>query len=152
MKRYYLKGDLPMTYYITPYHRMAAMRHAMNRWFEDSNSDRAECEMTLAVDVKAGEEAYDITSLVPGLSAEDVNIEVLNDTVTISGEFSSTEEDNLKYLISELPEGRFSRTITLPTIVDADHVEASIKNGVLSLRIPKAEADRPKAIKVTTMN
>ncbi len=141
-----------MTFYVTPYHRMAAMRRAMNRWYEDSAANRAECEMTLAVDVKAGEEAYDITSLVPGLNAEDVNIEVLNDTVTISGEFKSAEQEGVKYLLSELPEGHFSRTITLPTSVDAEHVEASIKNGVLSVRIPKAEEDRPKTIKITTMN
>jgi HSP20 family protein len=142
-----------MTFYVTPYHRMAAMRHAMNHWFEDSMTDHtSEREMLLAVDVKAGEDAYDITSLVPGLTAEDLDIEVLNDTVTIRGEFKSTDGDQVKYLVSELPQGRFSRVVTLPTTVDAEHVEASIKNGVLSLRIPKAEEDRPKAIKITTMN
>jgi HSP20 family protein len=147
------KEKKTMTYYVTPYHRMAAMRRAMNHWFEDSLAEQpTEREMCLAVDVKAGEEAYDITSLVPGLVAEDLDIEVLNDTVTIRGQFKSAEEDGVKYLVSELPEGKFSRTLTLPTAVDAEHVEASIKNGVLSLRIPKAEADRPKAIKITTMN
>lgn len=143
-----------MTFYVTPYHRMAAMRRAMNNWFEDAlaNETPTEREMCLAVDVKAGEEAYVLTSLVPGLTAEDVDIEVLNDTVTIRGQFKTAEEDGAKYLVSELPEGHFSRTLTLPTAVDAEHVEASIKNGVLSLRIPKAEADRPKSIKITTMN
>lgn len=143
-----------MTYYITPYQRMTAMRHAMNHWFEDSLADTtpSEREMCLAVDVIAGDEAYNITSLVPGLNAEDLDIEVLNDTVTIRGEFKPAEDGEIKYLLSELPEGRFSRTVSLPTSVDAEHVEASIKNGVLSLRIPKAEADRPKAIKITTMN
>jgi HSP20 family protein len=142
-----------MTYYVTPYHRMAAMRHAMNHWFENNLAEQpTEREMCLSVDVKAGDEAYEITSLVPGLTADDLDIEVINDTVTIRGEFKSTDEDGVKYLVSELPDGKFSRTLTLPTAVDPDHVEASIKNGVLSLRIPKAEADRPKAIKVTTMN
>jgi HSP20 family protein len=141
-----------MTYYVTPYHRMAAMRRAMNHWFEDSVDEQpTEREMCLSVDVKVGDEAYDVTSLVPGLNAEDLDIEVLNDTVTIRGEFKSADEDGIKYLVSELPEGRFSRTVTLPSTVDAEHVEASIKNGVLSLHIPKAEADRPKAIKITTM-
>jgi HSP20 family protein len=142
-----------MTYYVTPYHRMAAMRHAMNHWFENNLAEQpTEREMCLSVDVKAGDEAYEITSLVPGLTADDLDIEVINDTVTIRGEFKSTDEDGVKYLVSELPDGKFSRTLTLPTAVDPDHVEASIKNGVLSLRIPKAEADRPKTIKVTTMN
>jgi HSP20 family protein len=143
-----------MTYYITPYQRMATMRQAMNHWFENSVADQTPTkrEMCLAVDVIASDDAYDITSLVPGLTSDDLDIEVLNDTVTIRGEFKSAEDESDKYLVSELPEGHFSRTLTLPTSVDAEHVEASIKNGVLSLRIPKAEADRPKSIKITTMN
>jgi len=129
---------------------MTAMRNAMNHWFEDSMADHtpSEREMLLAVDVKAGDESYDITALVPGLDADDLDIEVLNNTVTIRGEFKPGDEDQTKYLVSELPNGRFSRVITLPTATDASKVEASIKNGVLFLHIPKAEADRPKAIKV----
>ena len=139
-----------MTYYVTPYRRLAAMRHAMNRWFEDEMVDQtpSEREMLLAVDVKTAEEAYDITALVPGLSADDLDIEVLNNTVTIRGEFKTDGNEQDKYLVCELPNGRFSRVITLPTETDASKVEAAIKNGVLSLRIPKAEAARPKSIKV----
>ena len=139
-----------MTYYISPYRRMAAMRHAMNRMFDDTLVDQTanEREMLLAVDVQAGDEAYEVTALVPGLSAEDLDIEVLNNTVTIRGEFKSGGEDQTKYMVCELPNGRFSRVISLPTATDASKVEATIKNGVLSLRIPKAEEDRPKTIKV----
>lgn len=139
-----------MTFYISPYRRMAAMRHAMNHWLDDAMVDNTstEREMLLAVDVEAGDDAYVITALVPGLEAEDLEIEVLNNTVTIRGEFKSGSEDQTKYLISELPSGHFSRVISLPTAADASMVEASIKSGVLSLHIPKAEADRPKAIKV----
>jgi HSP20 family protein len=129
---------------------MAAMRHAMNRMFDDTLVDQTanEREMLLAVDVQAGDEAYEVTALVPGLSAEDLDIEVLNNTVTIRGEFKSGGEDQTKYMVCELPNGRFSRVISLPTATDASKVEATIKNGVLSLRIPKAEEDRPKTIKV----
>jgi HSP20 family protein len=141
-----------MTYYVTPYRRMAAMRHAMNHWFEDAmtESTPTEREMLLAVDVKAADEAYDLTALVPGLDADDVDIEVLNNTVTIRGEFKTDGNEKDKYLLCELPNGRFSRVISLPTETDASKVEASIKNGVLSLHIPKAEAARPKSIKVKT--
>jgi HSP20 family protein len=141
-----------MNYYVTPYYRMAAMRHAMNHWFENGLTDQttSECEMQLSVNVKADDEAYDIIALVPGLSADDLDIEVLNDTVTIRGEFKTDGDEGAKYLTSELPDGPFSRVITLPTTTDADHVEASIKNGVLFLRIPKVEADRPKAIKINS--
>src|SRR5512135_3511882 len=103
-----------MTYYVTPYHRMAAMHNAMNRWFEDrmTEQSRTEREMLLAVDVTNSDEAYDITALVPGLSADDVDIEVLNNTVTIRGEFKTDGDPEAKYLVSELPDGRFSRVIT----------------------------------------
>lgn len=139
-----------MTFYISPYHQMAAMRHAMKHMYNDTIVDRtpSECEMLLAVDVQAVEDAYNITALVPGLDAEDLEIETLNNTVTIRGEFKSCSEDQAKYLVSELPSGHFSRVISLPTATDASKVEATIKNGVLSLHVPKAEADRPKAIKV----
>jgi HSP20 family protein len=139
-----------MTFYVTPYHRMAAMRNAMNHWFEDSVANRTpnEREMLLAVDVKASDESYDITALVPGLDADDLDIEVLNNTVTIRGEFKASDEDQTQYMVCELPSGWFSRVITLPSATDASKVEASIKNGVLFLHIPKAEEDRPKAIKV----
>jgi HSP20 family protein len=139
-----------MNFYISPYRQMASMRHAMNRMFDDNMVDQnpSEREMLLAVDVQTDDDAYNITALVPGLDAQDLNIEVLNNTVTIRGEFKSDSEGQTKYLVCELPNGRFSRVISLPTATDANKVEASIKNGVLSLRVPKAEEDRPKAIKV----
>jgi HSP20 family protein len=122
----------------------------MNRMYGDTMIDQSpiEHEMLLAVDVQTVDDAYDITALVPGLDAEDLEIEVLNNTVTIRGEFKTCGEEQTKYLVSELPNGRFGRVISLPTATDPDKVEATIKNGVLSLHVPKAEADRPKAIKV----
>jgi HSP20 family protein len=82
------------------------------------------------------------------LEAENLDIEILNNTVTIRGEFKSCGSEGAKYLVYELPSGQFSRVISLPTAVDAAKVEAVIKNGVLTLNIPKAEAHRPKTIKV----
>lgn len=138
-----------MTMYVNPYRRMAAMRQAMNHMFEEGLSETpSEREMLLAVDVRSSDEAYDITALVPGLEADDLDIEVLNDTVTIRGEFNLNGEEEPKYLVCELPNGRFTRTVNLPTTVDASKTEATIKNGVLKLHIPKAEEHRPKAIKV----
>jgi HSP20 family protein len=131
---------------------MAALRQAMNNMFEESlaESAPAEREMMLAVDVQATDEAFEINALVPGLQAEDLDIEVLNNTVTIRGEFKSDAQEEAKYLVCELPAGHFSRVITLPTAVDAAKTEATIRNGVLALHVPKAEAHRPKAIKVKT--
>lgn len=139
-----------MTWYITPYRRMASLRQAMDRLFEENYGEpsMAERELMLSVDVRSGDDDYTISALVPGLEAEDVNLEIINNTVTIRGEFKASEKDEAKYLLCELPSGRFSRVITLPTALDAAKAEAKVKNGVLTLRIPKAEAHRPKAIKV----
>lgn len=139
-----------MTFYISPYRRMSALRQAMERMMEDAMAEapQNEREMLLSVDVVTDDEGYEITALVPGLQAEDVAIEILNNTVTIRGAFKSSVKDEAKYLVCELPSGAFSRVISLPTAVDAGKVEASIKDGVLKLSLPKAEAHRPKAIKV----
>ncbi len=139
-----------MTLYISPYRRMAHLRETMNRMFEESLADNpvSEREMVLAVDVQAEDESYTITALVPGLEANDINIEILNNTVSLRGEFKSTENGDVQYLTCELPAGRFSRVLTLPTALDSSKAEATIKNGVLTLRVQKADAHRPKSIKV----
>lgn len=139
-----------MTMYISPYRRLASLREAMDRMIEESMAEApAEREMVLAVDVRAEDEAFVIKALVPGLDADDLNIEVMNNTVSIRGEFKTWgQEEDVKFLTCELPEGRFNRVISLPVPVEANQTEATIKNGVLTLRVPKAEVHRPKSIKV----
>jgi HSP20 family protein len=146
-----VKQEQIMTIYLSPYRRMAAMREAMNRLVEENLPEvsTSEREMALAVDVLAGEEGYTLRALVPGLEAEDLEIEIINNTVTIRGEFKCEEDQGGKYLTCELPNGRFSRVITLPVAVDSTKAEANLKNGVLKLYIPKAESHRPKSIKVS---
>jgi len=84
---------------------------------------------------------------VPGLKAEDLKIEIVEDALSIEGEFGQHEGE---YLMSELPAGTFRRTLRLPSELDAEKAAASIENGILTLRVPKAESARPKTIKVVT--
>ena len=70
--------------------------------------------MTVPMDVKAEDEGYVITALIPGIKAEELNIQVVNETVTISGEFTHDRDEDASYILAERPAGRFSRTITLP--------------------------------------
>jgi HSP20 family protein len=141
-----------MTLYVSPYRRMARMREAMDRLVEENfpNTETNEREMVLAIDVKGNEDAYEISAFLPGVEPEDINVEVLNNTVTIRGEFKDLEREDDKYLVSELPVGKFSRVITLPAPLDPGKAEATLKNGVFMLTVPKAEAHRPKAIKIST--
>lgn len=138
-----------MTLYISPYRRMAHFREAVNRLIDENYTEtQPERELALAVDVRAEEEAFQITALVPGIDPEALDIEILNNTVTLRGEFPSLKEE-AGYMLRELPTGRFTRSITLPTVLDAAKAEANIKNGVLTLLVPKAESHRPRSIKIT---
>jgi HSP20 family protein len=141
-----------MTLYVSPYRRIARMRDAMDRMVEENfpSTEINEREMVLAVDVKSDDEAYLISALVPGVEAEEINVEILNNTVTIRGEFKTQQSEDDKYLLCELPSGRFSRVITLPVALDPTKAEASLRNGLFTLRVPKAEAHRPKLIKINT--
>ena len=140
-----------MTLYITPTRRLTNLRDVMERMVGEAYGEATpqEREMVLAVDVKTEDEAYTVSALVPGLEAEDLNIEILDKTVTIRGEFKPESEGDAKYLTCELPQGRFNRVISLPVAVDPSKAEAGLKNGVLTLHIPKAEAHRPRAIKIS---
>ncbi|HLB63844.1 MAG TPA: Hsp20/alpha crystallin family protein [Anaerolineales bacterium] len=102
----------------------------------------------LPVDVKADSEAYEITAAVPGLKAEDLQIEILEDVVTLRGKTAERSEENDGYLLREIEMGEFARSLRLPDPLDASKAEAVVENGVLTLRIPKAEGARPKTIKV----
>lgn len=100
----------------------------------------------LPVDLREQNDVYVLTAYVPGLKAEDLNIQILDDTVTIEGEYASREG---YALLDELPAGAFRRALRLPTALDAAKAEAHIQDGVLTLRLPKAESVRPRVIKVS---
>jgi len=125
-----------MTFYLHPY----PYRRMARRWVENN-------QHTLSVNVREEDEAYVLSALVPGLKSEDVNIQVLDDVLRIEGEY---KQDETQYLMQELPSGSFTRTLRLPAAIDADSVEAKITDGVLTLRLPKAESARPKRIKITS--
>ncbi len=123
-----------MTFYLHPYpYRQMARRVIQNNG------------RTLGINVHEEDDAYILSALVPGLRAEDLNIQVLEDVLRIEGEYKAEEQN---YLVRELPGGSFTRTLRLPSVIDADHVEAKIADGVLTLTLPKAESARPKKISV----
>jgi HSP20 family protein len=123
-----------MTYYIRPY------RTQMRRQMEN-----VEHANILRVDVREEDNEFVLTTAVPGLSADDLNIQVLNNVVRIEGEYATSDGE---HLLRELPDGKFIRTLRMPSEIDAEKVEAKIKNGILNLTLPKVEAARPKQIKI----
>src|SRR5688572_29961019 len=123
-----------MTFYLQtyPYRRMA------RRWAENR-------DQTLGVNVREEDDAYVLSALVPGIKSDELNIQILEDVVRIEGEYKAEEN---QYLVRELPSGSFNRTLRLPVPIDSEHVEAEVTDGVLTLKLPKAESARPKQIKI----
>lgn len=100
-----------------------------------------------AIDVAEKDDAILVRAEVPGCKADDVDISVYNNTLTISGEKKETREEKDKgYYYSESSYGSFRRDVTLPAEVDTAKVEATCKDGVLNITLPKAA--RSKAVKV----
>jgi len=134
-------------YVTTPYHRMMNHRRMFNRMMNDEwSGDTA--RVAFPLDVKDSNEAYEITAVLPGVSADDLNIQIANNTLTIQGELKVDYDEQATYLLRERTAGRFMRSLQLPEAVDSGKVEATLKDGILTLRVPKAEEARPKSIKV----
>lgn len=87
-------------------------------------------------------------ALVPGLDAQDLEITVMRNTLTLSGERKEASGEGASWHRNERGAGKFLRTIELPVEVDADRVKAECRNGVLTVVLPKAEAARPRKISV----
>jgi HSP20 family protein len=137
-----------MAYYVSPYRRFVRRDRRVDSSIR--NAKAMERDKVLAVDVKSDDEAYTISALIPGIEAEEINVEILNNTISIRGEFSENGEDEQDHLlVNELPFGSFSRVLTLPTRLDPAKADANLKNGVFTLRVPKAEEDRPKVINIS---
>jgi HSP20 family protein len=139
-----------MTFYVrSPFN---LMRRQMLDTMLNREWPEYESNLLVPMDVKAEDGGYEITVSLPGVKAEDLNIQVVNESVTVSGEIKHNRADDANYLLSERAGGRFSRTITLPMSLDASKAEADLTNGVLVLRVPKAQESLPKSIKVVSKN
>ena len=136
-----------MTIYITPFGRLPR-RRMIERMMDPDWNQATASELYFPIDVKAEDDGYTLTALLPGVHPEDLNVQVVNETVTIQGESKLTVDEKASYLLREIPSGSFSRTITLPMPLDSNGAEAHFEHGVLTLRVPKAEAVRPRTIKV----
>ena len=129
---------------------MDRLQREMNRLFEDSYPSRFHPAPAYpSLNVWANEEGLQITAEVPGVSPKDIDISVVGDTLTLSG---VREPDDLKegarYHRQERGYGNYTRSIQLPFSVNVDKVEATFKNGVLTIVLPRAEEDKPKKITI----
>ena len=139
-----------MTFYLTtPMQPMwhNRMREALSQGFVPQ--DEMDPKFSFPVDVLAENDSFILSALLPGMKAEDLDIQVTDETVTIQGQIGKDEKEDASYLLNERLYGHFSRSLRLPTALDSGKTEASMKDGVLTLRIPKAKEAVPHTIKVT---
>jgi len=102
------------------------------------------------VDIYETDDAFMLKAELPGFTKDDVNIEVHENRLIIRGERKrETEAKEDQYHRVERAYGRFERAFWLPTTVDAEHIQASFKNGILEMRLPKSEKAKPKQIPIT---
>jgi HSP20 family protein len=102
------------------------------------------------VDIYETDDAFMLKAELPGFTKDDVNIEVHENRLIIRGERKrETEAKEDQYHRLERAYGRFERAFWLPTTVDAEHIQASFKNGILEMRLPKSERAKPKQIPIT---
>lgn len=132
-----------------------SLRDAMDRLFNESlvpGTRGAPGSSVFPLDVYATDEAMTILAAVPGIDPSALDISIEKGQVSIKGEVpdvaSSEEARNATWYLHELPRGEFHRTLSVPFEVDANRAEATFENGMLRLTLPKAEAARPRQIKV----
>lgn len=140
-----------------PFREVSRLRREMDRLWEDffGPGRRALQPLTEAwlpaLDVSESGDKVTVKAEIPGMEAKDIEISVVGDTLTIKGEKKvEKEEKEESYHLMERSYGSFVRSIRMPAPVNADKIEASYKNGVLTITCPKKEEVKPKAIEIKT--
>lgn len=130
-----------------PFALVRDIQHEMNSVFDRSANADASTYPALNVWMK-NDEAL-VTAELPGLSASDIDLSVSGRTLTLRGRRAAqTPGEGEQYHRRERGTGEFSRTVELPFPVDSAHVDASFAKGVLKIRLPRAESDKPRKISI----
>ena len=136
----------------SPWAEMERLHRDVNRLFYDSFAQaggRVGPATYPVMNVWSNEEGAVVTAELPGVEAEDIDISVVGDTLTLSGSRQADElAEDEKFHRRERGSGKFSRSFQLPFRVEVDDIEAAFEKGVLHISLPRAEADKPKKIDV----
>jgi HSP20 family protein len=143
-----------------PVRELVTLREAMDRLFDDaftrpfnSNGGSFSGSFVPAIDLYQTADDVVVQAALPGFSAEDVQITVTNDVLTLHGESKSQNGNgnkNFTYHLREQRFGSFERSLALPVPVQSDKAKAEFQNGILTITLPKAEAVRPKTISINS--
>lgn len=137
-----------------PFSEMATLRHTVDRLFDDVRPWRLlnlseNGDGFFPVDILETADDVVVKASMPGVSPDDIDISVTGQVLTLKGEVKADEEEKgQNYYRRERRTGTFVRQLSLPAEVDSSRADAVFENGVLRLALPKAEAMKPKTIKV----
>jgi len=137
-----------------PFSEAVSLREAMNTLLQDSfvrpgNMPARGGPATLPLDISENENEFVVKASLPGVKPEDVQITVHGDTLTIRGETKAEEEKKgEQWHVRERRFGVLQRSVSLATPVASDKADAQFEHGVLTLRLPKSEAAKPRQIKI----
>ena len=128
---------------------VASGRRSFNVFEEETDYSNNDAEGQLTIDVYQTEGEVVIKSTIAGVKPEDLDVSINNDMVTIKGERKNEEAvSGENYYYQECYWGVFSRSVVLPIDIISDKAEASLKNGILTIRLPKADITKIKKIQV----
>jgi HSP20 family protein len=136
-----------------PAREMMTLREAMDHLFDEAFTrpfgGMSENWSRPAIDMYQTDDEVVVKASLPGIKAEDVQINITGDVLTLRGETKQEQEKKEKaYHLREHRWGSFERSIALPTSVSADKATAEFENGILTVTLPKAEEARPKTINI----
>ncbi len=136
-----------------PFRELTTLREAMDRLMEEAFYRPgfliAEAETArIPIDMFETPSEVIVRAPVPGVRPEDIDVSITANTLTIRGERKPPEVKEENFFVHEIRPRRFHRELMLPVPIQADKAEATFENGVLSLRLPKAEEVKAKKIKV----
>lgn len=142
--------DLPTWRFRSPFEELDQMKRMMERLLEETTSPRLGMRAGVfpLVNLTEDKDRYYLRAELPGVKSDELDIQATANSISLAGERKISEEEGVRYHRRERESGTFSRMISLPTEIEADKVEASMKDGVLTVVVPKAEAAKPRQITV----
>jgi len=136
-----------------PWGAFPTLQSRVNRLFDEFFRDEETAALTRwspRVDVVELEDKYEFTAELPGLTKDDVRVEVHQNQLSITGEKKSeTEKKDQNYHLTERSYGRFCRTFQLPGQVNIEDIQAEFKDGVLKIDLAKREEAKPKQVEIS---
>jgi len=145
--------DFPTWRFRSPFGELERMRRQMDRLFEDAMTPHRlpQAGVFPLINLTEDKDKYYIRAELPGVKADELDIQVTGNNLAISGERKIAAEDkDARYHRREREAGTFSRMIGLPGDIDADKVDAKLKNGILTVVVSKSEIAKPKQITVNS--